>query len=73
MYTHAYKCGCKKRMQKGGRILLFRRMYFTLFRAVTEALRLIQAGDVRKAERELAAAQQATEDMYRSAKGVKME
>ena len=59
-------------MQKGGRLLLFRRMYFTLFRAVTEALRLIQTGDIRRAEQTLTAAQQATEDMYLSAKGIKM-
>ncbi len=60
-------------MQKGGRLLLFRRMYFSLFCAVTEALRLIQAGYVKEAERKLAAAQQETEDMYLSAKNIKME
>ena len=52
--------------------MLFRRMYFTLFRAVTEALRLIQTGDIRRAEQTLTAAQQATEDMYLSVKGIKM-
>ncbi len=60
-------------MQKGGRLLLFRRMFFYLFSAVTEALCLIQAGCVKEAERKLAAAQQATEDMYLSAKNIKME
>ena len=58
-------------MQKGGRLLLFRRMYFSLFCAVTEALRLIQAGNVKEAEQKLAAAQQATEDMYQAAKDIK--
>ena len=60
-------------MQKGGRLLLFRRMFFYLFSAVTEALCLIQAGCVKEAERKLAAAQQATEDMYLSVKNIKME
>ena len=73
MYTHAYKCGCKNGRRREEHILLFRRMYFALFRAVTEALRLIQAGDIRKAEQTLSEAQQATEDMYRSAKGIEME
>ena len=72
MYTHAYKYGYKNRCRREGHILLFRRMYFTLFRAVTEALRLIQTGDIRWAEQTLTAAQQATEDMYLSAKGIKM-
>ena len=53
--------------------MLFRRLYFSLFCAVTEALRLIQAGYVKEAERKLAAAQQETEDMYLSAKNIKME
>ena len=53
--------------------MLFRRMFFYLFSAVTEALCLIQAGCVKEAERKLAAAQQATEDMYLSAKNIKME
>ena len=72
MYTHAYKYGYKNRCRREEHILLFRRMYFALFRAVTEALRLIQTGDIRRAEQTLTAAQQATEDMYLSAKGIKM-
>lgn len=52
--------------------MLFRRMYFWLFRAVTDALCLIQAGNVKDAEQKLIAAQQATEDMYLSAKCIKM-
>ena len=58
-------------MQRGGRLLLFRRMFFCLFSAVTEALCLIQAGCVKEAERKLTAAQQTTEDMYRAAKDIK--
>ena len=73
MYTHAYKYECKNGHRRERRILLFRRMYFTLFRAVTEALRLIQTGDIRRAEQTLTVAQQATEDMYLSAKNIKRE
>ena len=72
MYTHAYKYGCKNGRRREGRILLFRRMYFRLFRAVTDALTLIQTGNVKEAEQKLIAAQQATEDMYLSAKSIKM-
>ena len=66
MYTHAYKYGYKNRCRREGHILLFRRMYFTLFRAGTEAL------DIRRAEQVFAAAQQTMEDMYLSAKNIKM-
>ena len=66
MYTHAYKYGCKNGRRREGRILLFRRMYFRLFRAVTDALCMIQAGNVKEAE------QKTTEDMYLSAKSIKM-
>lgn len=72
MYTHAYKYECKNGHRRERRILLFRRMYFRLFRAVTDALSLIQAGNVKEAEQKLIAAQQATEDMYLSAKSIKM-
>lgn len=72
MYTHAYKYECKNGRRRERRILLFRRMYFRLFRAVTDALSLIQAGNVKEAEQKLIAAQQATEDMYLSAKSIKM-
>ena len=41
-------------------------MYFTLFRAGTEAL------DIRRAEQVFATAQQTMEDMYPSAKNIKM-
>lgn len=41
-------------------------MYFTLFCAGTEAL------DIRRAEQVFAAAQQTMEDMYLSAKNIKM-
>lgn len=41
-------------------------MYFTLFRAGTEAL------DIRRVEQVFAAAQQTMEDMYLSAKNIKM-
>lgn len=41
-------------------------MYFTLFRAGTEAL------DIRREEQVFAAAQQTMEDMYLSAKNIKM-
>ena len=63
----------KKRAQKGGAFLPFRRMYFHLFEAVTAALRLIQAGRIREAEHKLIAAQQTTEDMYLSGKSIKRE
>lgn len=63
----------KKRAQKGGTFLPFRRMYFHLFKAVTAALRLIQAGRIREAEHKLIAAQQTTEDMYLSGKSIKRE
>ena len=43
----------KKRAQKGGTFLPFRCMYFHLFKAVTAALRLIQAGRIREAEQKL--------------------
>ena len=72
MYTHAYKYGCKNGRRREGRILLFRRMYFCLFRAVTDALTLIQTGNVKEAKQKLIAAQQATEDMYLTAKSIKM-
>ena len=51
----------------------FRRMFFHLFKAVTAALRLIQAGRIREAEQKLIAAQQTTEDMYLSGKSIKRE
>ena len=47
--------------------MLFRRMFFYLFSAVTEALCLIQAGCVKEAERKLAAAQQAMQENLISA------
>ena len=72
MYTHAYKYGCKNGRRREGRILLFRRMYFYLFRAVTDALCMIQVGNVKEAEQKLIAAQQTTEDMYLSANNIKM-
>ena len=48
-------------------------MFFHLFKAVTAALRLIQAGRIRVAEHKLIAAQQTTEDMYLSGKSIKRE
>lgn len=63
------KNGCRRE----GRFLLFRRMYFHLFKAVTAALRLIQAGRIREAEQKLIAAQQTTEDMYLSGKSIERE
>lgn len=63
----------KNGRRREGRFLLFRRMYFHLFKAVTAALRLIQAGRIREAEQKLIAAQQTTEDMYLSGKSIKRE
>ena len=73
MYICAYKNDCKKTGAEGGAFLPFRRMYFHLFKAVTAALRLIQAGRIREAEQKLIAAQQTTEDMYLSGKSIKRE
>ena len=48
-------------------------MYFHLSKAVTAALRLMQAGRIREAEQKLIAAQQVTEDMCLSGKSTERE
>lgn len=63
----------KNGRRREGRFLLFRRMYFHLFKAVTAALRLMQAGRIREAEQKLIAAQQVTEDMCLSGKSTERE
>lgn len=47
--------------------MLYRQMYFHLFSAVTDALRLLRTGDTEAAVQRLTAAQQETEEMYISA------
>ena len=43
---------------------MYQKMYFTLFNAVTDALRLMEKGDSAGAAKVLKRAQQGTEEMY---------
>lgn len=45
----------------------YKKMYFRLFNAATDAIRLIEAGELFSAKERLIFAQQETEEMYISA------
>ena len=48
---------------------MYRKMYYTLFNAITDALELMEQGEVEKAKRLLEEAQQASEELYMEGEG----